>query len=136
MKPHMILAAAAGAALLAGCVIDDGMPEAGEGAALYAENCAICHGATGRGDGELASDLQPKPADLTTITRRHGDFPRAYVLSVIDGYTRMENPGEDMPEFGLLLEGDTVPVDVGDGKFSPVPRPLAALVAYLESIQR
>ena len=39
-------------------------------------------------------------------------------------------------EFGLLLRGETVPVDVGDGQFTPVPRPLAALMVYLESIQR
>lgn len=44
-------------------------------------------------------------------------------------------PGKEMPEFGALLEGDTVPVDVGDGVLTPTPRPLAALLAYLESIQ-
>jgi hypothetical protein len=65
-----------------------------------------------------------------------GTFPRARVLSVIDGYDRTGLPGHDMPEFGLLLEGDTVPVDVGDGVLTPTPRPLAALLAYLESIQR
>jgi hypothetical protein len=64
-----------------------------------------------------------------------GEFPRAHVLSVIDGYDRTGLPGKDMPEFGLLLEGDTVPVDVGDGVLTPTPRPLAALMAYLESIQ-
>ena len=112
------------------------MPEAQVGAAPYDGNCAICHAGAGRGDGELAKTLRPAPADLTTITRRYGTFPGAHVLSVIDGYTRMENPGEDMPEFGLLLEGSTVPVDIGDGTFSPVPRPLAALLAYLDSIQQ
>jgi hypothetical protein len=39
-----------------------------------------------------------------------------------------------MPEFGALLEGETVPVEV-DGTLTPTPRPLAALLAYLESIQ-
>ncbi|MDX1781569.1 MAG: c-type cytochrome [Thalassovita sp.] len=135
MKPLMILAAAAGAAALVACTTDS-MPGPGEGAMLFADNCAICHGASGRGDGEFAVGLRPVPSDLTTITRRYGDFPRAQVLSVIDGYTRMENPGENMPEFGLLLEGDTVPVDTGDGQFTPVPRPLAALLVYLESIQQ
>ncbi len=136
MKPLTILAGLAGAALLVACA-NDSMPEAGEGAALYDENCALCHGVSGRGDGELAKELSPAPADLTAITRRYdGTFPRAHILSVIDGYTRMDTPGEDMPEFGLLLEGDSVPVDVGDGKFSPVPRPLAALMVYLESIQQ
>jgi hypothetical protein len=54
---------------------------------------------------------------------------------VIDGYDRTGLPGQDMPEFGLLLEGETVPLDVGDGVLTPTPRPLAALMAYLESIQ-
>ncbi len=58
------------------------------------------------------------------------------MLSYIDGYTRGRLPKQDMPEFGLLLEGPTVPVDTGDGVLSPVPRPLAALMLYIESIQR
>lgn len=81
--------------------------------------------------------MQPPPADLTRIAARNdGAFPRAQVMSAIDGYTRME-PGEEMPEFGLLLRGPTVPVELGDdGALTPVPRPLAALMIYLESIQR
>jgi putative copper resistance protein D len=35
------------------------------GAAVYAENCALCHGATGRGDGPAAARLPIRPADLT-----------------------------------------------------------------------
>ncbi|SDN45544.1 Cytochrome c [Lutimaribacter pacificus] len=131
----MIAAMVLGGAALAACAVTD-MPEPDEGRALFTENCAMCHGPAGRGDGELAAGLDPAPPDLTTIAARNeGAFPRAHVLSVIDGYTRMD-PAEDMPEFGLLLRGPTVPVDVGDGQFTPVPRPLAALMVYLESIQR
>jgi putative copper resistance protein D len=36
-----------------------------EGAALYAENCALCHGATGQGDGPAAIGLKIRPANLT-----------------------------------------------------------------------
>lgn len=36
-----------------------------KGAALYAENCAACHGASGRGDGPAAAGLPTRPADLT-----------------------------------------------------------------------
>ena len=78
--------------------------------------------------------MTPPPSDLTQLTM-DGEFPRAHVLSVIDGYDRTGLPGKEMPEFGLLLEGDTVPVDAGDGVLTPTPRPLAALMAYLESIQ-
>ena len=34
------------------------------GASLYQENCARCHGVKGDGKGELAVDLNPRPADL------------------------------------------------------------------------
>lgn len=113
------------------------MPEAEEGQALYAENCAMCHGPAGRGDGEVAARLEIKPTDLTQISRQNGGpFPRAEVMSQIDGYMRGEQSVQDMPEFGLLLKGPTVPVDVGDGVMTPTPRPLAALMEYLESIQQ
>ena len=35
------------------------------GAALYRANCALCHGADGRGDGPAAASLTIRPADLT-----------------------------------------------------------------------
>ena len=123
-------------AVLAGLVActETSMPEPSEGARLYMENCAQCHGASGVGDGPWADSFETPPSDLTALTV-DGVFPRARVLSVIDGYDRTGLPGKDMPEFGLLLQGDTVPVDVGDGVLTPTPRPLAALLAYLESIQ-
>ncbi|MBV1867911.1 MAG: cytochrome c, partial [Marinosulfonomonas sp.] len=99
------------AGVMLGCVQAD-MPEAAEGRTLFLDNCAVCHGLSGQGDGAMAGVLDPAPADLTTIsTRGGGAFPKARVLSVIDGYTRMQRTGPDMPEFGLLLLGDTVPVD-------------------------
>ncbi|MEQ8642590.1 MULTISPECIES: c-type cytochrome [Roseobacteraceae] len=110
------------------------MPQPSEGQALYMENCVQCHGVSGKGDGPWASTYDPRPADLTRLDR-NGKFPTAHVLSVIDGYERAAQPGQDMPEFGLLLEGETVPVDTGDGVLTPTPRPLAALMVYLESIQ-
>ncbi|MFQ5693288.1 MAG: c-type cytochrome [Nitrospinota bacterium] len=35
------------------------------GKAKYAQFCASCHGATGKGDGPAAAALNPKPRDLT-----------------------------------------------------------------------
>lgn len=125
---------------LGGCIAQN-MPEASEGALLFSENCAMCHGPAGRGDGDLAAEIRAESGrgamDLTRIQARNkGKFPRAKVLSYIDGYTRGRLDDQNMPEFGLLLEGPTVPVDTGDGIMSPVPRPLAALMIYLESIQQ
>lgn len=119
---------------LAACVQAVSMPEPQEGAAIYAANCAQCHGTGGTGNGPWAEGMRPPPADLTRLSE-NGAFPRARVLSVIDGYDRTGLPGQKMPEFGLLLRGDLVPVDVGDGVLTPTPRPLAALLVYLESIQ-
>lgn len=120
--------------ILAACMQTSTMPDASEGRRLYVENCAQCHGPIGRGDGPLAKNLTPAPSNLTQLAKG-GEFPRARVLSSIDGYHRAELPGQQMPEFGALLQGETVPVDTGDGVMTPTPRPLAALLSYLESIQ-
>lgn len=130
---RQFLTAAALLTGLAACA-EVSMPEADEGRALFVKNCAQCHGTSARGDGPWANGMDPAPSDLTRLST-NGTFPRARVLSVIDGYDRTGLPGQEMPEFGLLLQGDTVPVDVGDGVMTPTPRPLAALLAYLESIQ-
>ena len=38
----------------------------------FAENCASCHGPTGKGDGSLAVDLPKAPADLTRLAAANG----------------------------------------------------------------
>jgi mono/diheme cytochrome c family protein len=38
------------------------------GAAVYAANCASCHGATGLGDGAAARSLSPRPANLAWLS--------------------------------------------------------------------
>lgn len=132
---HICLGLAAFAALTA-CKPAE-MPGASEGRKLYVENCAMCHGPAGLGDGPFARGLKPAPKNLTLIqVRNGGGFPRARVLSTLDGYTRVDLPGQNMPEFGALLQGDLVPVDTGDGIPTPTPRKLAALLEYLESIQQ
>lgn len=109
------------------------MPGPEEGAVLFAENCAACHGYRGEGGGALVGGQ--KAPDLTMISARNGgEFPRARVLSQIDGYGRGKVSADVMPQFGALLEGETVPVEI-DGGLTPTPRPLAALLEYLESIQ-
>jgi hypothetical protein len=84
----------------------------------------------------MARAMTKPPKNLTLIQVRHGDvFPKAKVMSIIDGYAKSDLAGPGMPEFGALLEGDLVPFDSGDGKMTPTPRRLVALLEYLESIQ-
>lgn len=119
-------------AVVVACARND-MPDASEGAMLFADNCTACHGYRGEGEPQLVGG-QAAP-DLTRIAaRNNGVFPRASVLSQIDGYGRGKVSSEVMPEYGTLLEGDLIPVDI-DGTLTPTPRPLAALMTFLESIQ-
>lgn len=130
--PSKLLIALPALALLAACAADDEMPGPEEGAMLFADNCTACHEYRGQGATLAGGQVAP---DLTRISARNGgEFPRARVLSQIDGYGRGKVSADIMPEFGALLEGDLVPVDV-DGTLTPTPRPLAALLTYLESIQ-
>jgi high-affinity iron transporter len=45
-------------------------PAVQSGAALYADNCAKCHGATGYGDGPRAATLDPKPINFHDRNRQ------------------------------------------------------------------
>lgn len=101
---------------------------------IYLANCAACHGPAGKGDGPLASDLDPRPSDLTQIARRNdGVFDYRAVMAMIDGYNA---PHRDMPRYSnMLAQADTMYFDTGDGIMTPTPVPLVALAEYLESIQ-
>jgi high-affinity iron transporter len=44
-------------------------PDLARGAALYAANCASCHGAQGRGDGPASKGLDPAPANFHDAAR-------------------------------------------------------------------
>lgn len=125
----------AAALLVAACAPED-MPEASEGRDLFMQNCAVCHGADGRGNGPVASAMDPPPSDLTVLAARNdGDLPVAEILSKIDGYAQGGITGPSMPQFGDLFRGDLIPIDTGDGIMTPTPRKLVALLAYIESIQ-
>ena len=53
---------------------------------------------------------------------------------VEQGYTGKKGSGV-MPDFGPLLEGETVPYDGGDGIETPTPIRLVQLAEYLKTIQ-
>ena len=120
---------------IAACV-EPTMPERPEGAAFFAENCTACHGTSARGDGPLAGNLTTTPPDLTLLSRNNdGRFPQTKTLAYIYGDPQENHLTRVMPNFGKDMALDLVPVDL-DGQLTPTPRVLAALLVYLESIQR
>ena len=58
------------AVLLAACSMTE-MPEAPEGARLFADNCAACHGADATGAGPETLGIGKVPPDLTQIAARN-----------------------------------------------------------------
>ena len=51
------------------------------GKALYRQYCASCHGINGQGDGPLAKNLTPKPADLVERAAHHSDGDFAWKIT-------------------------------------------------------
>ena len=128
-----LIAAALTVPLMSGCVDTKTNPDTG--AEDYAVYCSACHGATGKGDGEMAAELSRKPADLTTLSARNkGDFPTTKVMAQIWGYAGAKGRGV-MPDFGPLLQGDMVPYDGGDGIETPTPIRLVQPAEYLKVLQ-
>jgi mono/diheme cytochrome c family protein len=102
----------------------------------YLYFCAECHGKDASGIGPIAEMMALEPPELTGLSdRNHGDFPTLYVATQIDGRTKAVGHG-DMPIFGWSLESEKqVPIKLEDGQTLMVTEHLAALLAYLESVQ-
>lgn len=98
---------------------------------FYRTLCASCHGESGRGDGTAAPTLRQPATDLTQLAvRAGGTFPRDQVTRIIDGrqpVTAHNTP--DMPKWGQVMQRLE-----GDERLAQ--QRIAALVKYLESIQR
>lgn len=74
-------------------------PDPARGAALYAQNCAICHGDSGAGDGPAGVGLEPPPANLRSVERLDQ-------LSLFDLYNTLALgiDGTEMPSFADQLD--------------------------------
>jgi len=131
---HAMIAAAAAFLALAACMLPLPAPVP-SGAEDFATYCAVCHGPGGKGDGAMASTLDRRPADLTSLARRNGGvFPATRVMSKIWGYTDGRGGSGVMPNFGPLLQGELVPYDGGDGILTPTPIRLVQLAEYVKGL--
>ncbi|HEY8492881.1 MAG TPA: cytochrome c/FTR1 family iron permease [Myxococcota bacterium] len=74
-------------------------PDPERGAALYAQACASCHGAEGRGDGPAGVGLDPPPSDLTDPARLGALSPFALYSTITYGIA-----GTAMAPFGASFD--------------------------------
>ena len=68
------------------------------GKQLYDKHCAGCHGDTGKGDGAMGEELNPKPANLVDADWKHGSTDGEIFVVIRDG---VKNSG--MKGFGKKL---------------------------------
>ena len=102
-----------------------------EGAQLFKNYCATCHGTTGRGDGPTAAFMRKAPADLTRFAVNNGDeFPAERLRRIIDGRDVPSHGNREMPVWGIAFR---TALD-GGGSDSVEPR-IEALVRHIQSLQ-
>jgi mono/diheme cytochrome c family protein len=102
-----------------------------DGAKIFRNYCASCHGVTGNGDGPVAPALKTKVPLLTTLARRnHGKFPTARVRHTITGDENHAAHGSrEMPVWGLVFHQIENDQDLGYVRLQNVTE-------YLISIQQ
>ncbi|MEO1018360.1 MAG: cytochrome c [Pseudomonadota bacterium] len=84
----------------------DAKPETiADGAGLYAENCATCHGARGFGDGDAGRGLSPSPAMLGHMVQMPLAVSEYLFWTIADGGGAF---GTDMPAFKTTLSDEDI----------------------------
>ena len=131
------------AALLALCLMAPSALASGaldHGKADFDKLCAPCHGVSGKGDGPQAAHLAKKPADLTAVTEKYGQFPEQKVFETIAGLDMPDGHGtREMPIWGdvFISEGIGASTKVEDAMTASdeASRRIAGLVRYVQSLQ-
>lgn len=91
------------------------------GRALFQQNCVVCHGQNGRGDGPQAAALNPAPVDLRLHMPLHRDDQ--FFTFISEGL-----PGTAMPAWGDQLSDTDIwnLINFLRAKFSEAPQSRAA----------
>jgi mono/diheme cytochrome c family protein len=110
------------------------------GEALFNKNCAVCHGAQGKGDGPVSMLFRDQPRNLRILAaENNGAFPFSEVYQAIDGRRNIDGHGTTaMPVWGALFEAEALPQTFHPGVEAKeiVQTRILALVYYLQSIQQ
>jgi mono/diheme cytochrome c family protein len=102
------------------------------GAQLYMNHCAACHGADGEGGGPVAAVMQITVPNLRTLAQRNGGtFPTDSVTAYIDGRDVKAAHGDrQMPIWGDVFRGP----EQGTAERTVRER-IAAVVDFVKGIQ-
>lgn len=102
-----------------------------DGARIYRNYCASCHGLDGKGDGPVAPALKTKVPSLTTLAQRNGGtFPAARVRTIIAGDdVPIVHGSREMPIWGPIFHRVEYDQDLGYVRLQNVTE-------YLNTIQQ
>lgn len=123
---HTLVVIAAAAAAASGATAAEP-----DGAGLFLNHCAACHGRTGEGDGPVASALSGGVPSLRTLAARNGgEFPAEAVAAYIDGRTQRAAHGERL----MPVWGDVFAV-TADGDEDAIAARIGLLVQFIRELQ-
>jgi mono/diheme cytochrome c family protein len=104
-----------------------------EGAGVFRNHCAVCHGLDGQGKGLVSKALKDEVPDLTKLSKRNGGtFPAVRIRTLIMFGADAPLPAhgsKQMPIWGPIFHEIEFDEDLGNVR-------LENLIRYLESIQR
>ena len=106
----------------------------------YETNCAVCHGAVGKGDGSFASMMTVRIPSLTSLAKANGGlFPFARVYEIIEGAQVPKAHGAS----GMMIWGDAYATqraglkdDYGGTLYDPATLARARTLALTEYVYR
>ena len=106
----------------------------------FQNNCAVCHGSSGKGDGSFVELLKQAPSDLTLISKRNGgSYPLIKVYDLIAGVDKIRSHGtQEMPIWGERYNQQIVQ-ELGPMNTEPSPsvrERILELVFYIGTLQQ
>jgi len=105
----------------------------------YVNNCAVCHGMQGRGDGPYAAIVTSKMGDLTRLSSSNGGvFPVSRVYGALDGTRMTRGHGTTaMPIWGNIYKVKAAEyyMDIPYDQEAFVRARILALIDYLARLQ-